>query len=42
MLPNSVLNFVSIFQVIIGTLASHFGKFHDKFHMKIVGDVPAG
>ena len=30
------------FQVIIGTLASYFGKFHDKFHMKVVGNVPAG
>ena len=30
------------FQVIIGTVSSYFGKFHDKFHMKVVGDVPAG
>ena len=28
--------------MIIGTVASYFGKFHDIFHMKVVGNVPAG
>ncbi|KAL4229850.1 hypothetical protein ACF0H5_010242 [Mactra antiquata] len=33
---------VELFVVVAGTMLSHFLNFSDRFHMKIVGEIPAG
>ncbi|KAH3830635.1 hypothetical protein DPMN_103880 [Dreissena polymorpha] len=33
---------IEIVVVVLGTVASHFGKFHEKYHVVVVGNIPSG